>query len=142
MLKTNAVAILDKASGMDPDSIRIALSKCNYDLEVLIVAQAATDAQKNSVTSAKIIIVVLTRKITNNPAINVLIELAAQRNIRIVGVWIGENSDHPKALDEFGDAALPIDDDAICEALNGTFNDWKEPTGSIRGKRKIIKANC
>jgi hypothetical protein len=138
----NALAILDDMAQVDRTSISAIFAKCDVDLEIIIVGSTASEAQKTAVTSAELLVIILTPGISMNVAINALITLASDSNVRIVGVRIGSSDEWPTALDEFADAVVPIEGDKLCAALNGRFDGWIDATGSVRAKRAIKKANC
>lgn len=62
---------------------------------------------------------------------------------RIIGVWApgATGVDMPAELDEFADAVVPWDGDAIVAALEGADN-WQGPDGTEVPPRSIKRLSC
>lgn len=62
---------------------------------------------------------------------------------RIIGVWApgAAGVDMPAALDEYADAVVGWDSEAIIDALNGTDN-WQGPDGEPVPPRSIKRLSC
>lgn len=76
--------------------------------------------------------------------VNWEIDYAHKQGKRIVGVWAhgAKDSDLPGELDEYADALVGWQSDAIIDAINGKNNEWQKPTGESFPKRKIAHYSC
>jgi hypothetical protein len=89
-------------------------------------------------------VVYVTPKTKDSRWVNWEIEYAAKLGKRIVGVWAhGENEcDIPSALDKYADAVVGWNSDKIIEAINGEYNQWNNPNGTLRVSRPIKRYSC
>lgn len=71
------------------------------------------------------------------------IEYAAQHDKRIVGVFTrgSADSDLPDGLEDYADAIVAWNGDAVLEAVRGT-NIWQNSDGARRPPRDIARHNC
>jgi len=72
------------------------------------------------------------------------IEYAHKIGKRIVGVWAhgANNTDIPRALDEYADAVVGWNSGRIIDAISGLINDWTGPDGGPRPERAIRRFAC
>ena len=93
---------------------------------------------------AGVMIVYVSPKTKESMYVNWEIEYAHKNDKRIVGVWArgANNSDLPKALDDYADAVVGWDSGRIIDAISGRINDWTGPDGGPRPVRAIRRFAC
>jgi hypothetical protein len=71
------------------------------------------------------------------------IEYAARTETRIVGVFTrgSADCDMPEGLEDYADAIVNWDGDAIVEAIRGK-DEFRKPDGAPRRKRDIVRYGC
>jgi len=71
------------------------------------------------------------------------IEYAAEHDKRIVGVFTrgSADCDLPEGLEDYADAIVAWNGDAILDAVRGT-DIWQDSTGAPRAPRDIVRHNC
>lgn len=92
------------------------------------------------------IIVIITPDTKNHEWVSWEIENAARYgDKRIIGVWApgAEGVDMPTELNDYADAVVRWDGDAIIDALNGDdVGPWQDPDGAPVPPRSIKRLNC
>jgi hypothetical protein len=71
------------------------------------------------------------------------IEYAAKTGTRIVGVYThgSADSDVPEGLEDYADAIVNWNGDAIVDAVRGA-DTFRDPQGTPRARRDIVRHNC
>lgn len=78
---------------------------------------------------ADVFIAYITPTAFKSEKMNTDISNAHKAGKRIVGVWNSTDCRIPTALDEYGDALVPLDDDKlVIDAING-LDVWVKPNG-------------
>lgn len=90
------------------------------------------------------IIVIISPDTKNHPWVDWEIEYANQfGDKRIIGVWAPgtEPGDMPAALEDYADAVVNWNADAIIDAIDGADN-WTDPNGGRPAALAIARARC
>lgn len=71
-------------------------------------------------------------------------EYAQKTDTRVVGVWTqgAKEVDLPKSLDQYADAMVGWNADAIVDAVNGKINNWTGSDGEVHDRREIPHYSC
>ena len=93
---------------------------------------------------AGVLIVYVSPETKESMFVNWEIEYAHKIGKRIVGVWAygANNTDLPKALDEYADAVVGWNSGRIIDAISGQINDWTGPNGEPWPERAIRRYAC
>ena len=93
---------------------------------------------------ASTLIVYITQETKNSEWVNWEIEKAEKLGKTIIGVWErGSNGcEIPEALDQYGDALVGWNTDKIIEAINGNYDKFENPDGTLRPERNITRHPC
>ena len=93
---------------------------------------------------ASTLIVYITPETMNSEWVNWEIEYAQKIGKRIVGVWAyGANeSNLPKALDDYADAVVGWNSERIIDAILGRTREWITSGGAARSARPIARHSC
>ena len=93
---------------------------------------------------AGVLIVYVSPETKESMYVNWEIEYAHKIGKRIVGVWAygANNTDLPKALDEYADAVVGWNSGRIIDAISGQINDWTGPNGEPWPERAIRRYAC
>ena len=72
------------------------------------------------------------------------VEYAHKLGKRIVGVWAQGDKDcpTPQAVDDYADAVVAWNGDAIIRAINGESGSWQTPVGTPKPSRVIARYSC
>ena len=72
------------------------------------------------------------------------VEYAHKLGKRIVGVWAWGEKDcpTPQAVEEYADAVVAWNADAIIQAVNGENDSWQTPVGAPIPSRSIARYSC
>lgn len=89
------------------------------------------------------VIVIISPDTKNHDWVSWEIDYAKRSDKRIIGVWApgAKGADMPAELDEYADAVVGWNGDAIMNALNGEDN-WQGPSGETVPPRSIKRLSC
>jgi MTH538 TIR-like domain (DUF1863) len=88
-------------------------------------------------------VVLISPETKDSPYVSWEIEYAAKTGTRIVGVYTrgSADCDKPDGLEDYADAIVNWNGDAIVEAIRGT-DLFRDPNGNPRAPRDIVRHNC